>query len=87
MRQSAIAWWLLLAYAAFIIYGSLVPLDYRALPFDQAWDRFVHAPFLQLGLASRADWVANGVLYVPLGFLAVRMFGAAGAFADRKSVV
>ena len=81
MRQSAIAWWLFLAYAAFIIYGSLVPLDYRALPFDQAWDRFVHAPFLQLGLASRADWVANGVLYVPLGFLAVRMFGAAGAFA------
>lgn len=81
MRQSAIAWWLFLAYAAFIVYGSLVPLDYRALPFDQAWDRFVHAPFLQLGLAARADWVANGVLYVPLGFLAVRMFGAAGSFA------
>lgn len=29
----------------------------------------MQAPFLQLGVESRADWVANGVLYTPLGFL------------------
>ncbi len=64
--------WLL--YAAFVVYGSLVPLDYRPLPMDQAWQRFAHAPFLVLGAGSRADWIANGVLYIPLGLLAARMF-------------
>jgi VanZ family protein len=58
------------AYLLFVVYGSLVPLDYTALPFDVAWQRFSNAPFLELGVESRADWVANGVLYAPLGLLA-----------------
>ena len=61
---------LLLAYTAFIVYGSLVPLDFHPLPLTAAWERFRGMPFLQLGVASRADWIANGVLYAPLGFLA-----------------
>ena len=61
---------LLLAYTAFIVYGSLVPLDFNPLPLDEAWRRFQAMPFLRLGVESRADWIANGVLYVPLGFLA-----------------
>ncbi len=64
--------WLVAAYAAFVVYGSLVPLDYRALPLDEALSRFARIRFLDLGVASRADWVANGVLYLPLGFLATR---------------
>ncbi len=60
-------WWAL--YALFVVYGSLVPLDYRPLPADEAWARFQQIPFLNLGVASRADWIANGVLYAPLGFL------------------
>jgi VanZ family protein len=63
---------LLLAYLAFVVYGSLVPLDYRPLPPGVAWQRFQDIPFLALGVGSRADWVANGVLYVPLGFLLMR---------------
>ncbi len=59
---------------AFVVYGSLVPLDYRPVPVDQAWQRFANAPLLVLGAGSRADWIANGVLYVPLGLLAARLF-------------
>lgn len=58
-----------LAYAAFVVYGSLVPLDYRPFPLDEALRRFAQTPFLTLGAASRADWIANGVLYFPLGAL------------------
>jgi VanZ family protein len=66
---------LLLAYLAFVVYGSLVPLDWRPLPLDQAWLRFQALPFLQLGAESRADWIANGVLYLPLGVLAAQVLG------------
>ena len=61
---------LLLAYAGFIVYGSLVPLDFHFVPLFDAWQRFRGMPFLHLGVESRADWIANGVLYAPLGFLA-----------------
>ena len=70
--RSALALWLFLAYGAFVVYGSLVPLAYQPLPFDVALERFQRIPFLKLGIESRADWVANGVLYLPLGFLATR---------------
>lgn len=59
-----------MGYALFVAYGSLVPLDFRPLPLDAAWATFQRAPLLKLGVESRADWVANGVLYVPLGILA-----------------
>lgn len=69
-------WWL--AYAAFVVYGSLVPFDWQPLPLAEAWERFQSTPFLQLGVESRADWVANGVLYVPLGVLGARAQAGAG---------
>jgi VanZ family protein len=62
---------LLLGYLAFVVYGSLVPLDLRPMPLDAALERFAHIPFLRLGVESRADWIANGVLYLPLGALLV----------------
>ena len=65
----AIAKWLFLLYLLFVVYGSLVPLKYVHRSLDDALLAFQHIPFLQLGVESRADWVANGVLYVPLAFL------------------
>jgi hypothetical protein len=65
-RRFGLPW---LAYAAFVIYGSLVPLDFRPFPLDEALRRFVDIPFLTLGAGSRADWIASGVLYFPLGAL------------------
>ena len=62
-----------LAYVLFVVYGSLVPLQYKALPLNEAWAAFQNIPFLQLGVESRADWVANGVLYVPVAFLTTHL--------------
>ncbi|MBE0548027.1 MAG: VanZ family protein [Rubrivivax sp.] len=64
--------WLLLgalAFLAFVVYGSLVPLRFQALPWDQALERFRSMPYLALGIGSRADWVANILLFIPLCFL------------------
>jgi len=61
--------WLFLLYVLFVVYGSLVPLQYVGRPLDEAIAAFQAIPFLTLGIESRADWVANGVLYVPVGLL------------------
>ncbi|KVW96888.1 VanZ family protein [Thiobacillus denitrificans] len=73
-------WLAALVYTAFVIYGSLVPLEFRALPWDEAVARFGAIPFLQLGIGSRADWVANLLLFIPLTFL---WMGALSAGAGR----
>jgi glycopeptide antibiotics resistance protein len=65
----SLLWLAALVYTAFVIYGSLVPLEFRALPWDEAVARFGAIPFLQLGIGSRADWVANLLLFIPLTFL------------------
>jgi VanZ family protein len=62
---------LLQGYLLLVGYGSLVPFDYQPLPLDEALDRFRALPYYHLGLASRADLVANFLLYMPLGFLAM----------------
>jgi len=57
------------------VYGSLVPLRYRALGFHEAIERFKEIPYLSLGVGSRADWVANILLFIPISYcwLAVLM--------------
>lgn len=75
-----------LAWTVFVIYGSLVPLDFHPLPWAVAWQRLVDAPMLKLGVESRADWVANGVLYLPVGFLATAVLQGAAAHNGRKLV-
>ena len=66
-----------LGWVLFVVYGSLVPLDFVAMPIERAVAAFKNIPFLSLGIASRADWVANGVLYVPLGLLSAKLLFAA----------
>jgi len=61
--------WLLLGWIVFVVWGSLVPLQYVDRPWADAFHAFARIPYLALGVESRADWVANGVLYVPVGFL------------------
>ena len=58
-----------LVYAAGIVYGSLIPFRLRPMTWAEAWDGFQAIPFLALGATSRADWVANLLLYMPLAFL------------------
>ena len=64
--------WLLLAglgYLVFVVYGSLVPLNYTPLAWNDAVLRFQQIPYLKLGIDSRADWVANALLFIPLTFV------------------
>lgn len=70
-RSSRIIWWSL--YVGFVVYGSLVPLDFHYLPWDQALAGFTAIKLLDVGAQGRADWVSNGVLYVPVGFLTVNL--------------
>lgn len=58
------------AYLAFVIYGSLFPLDFTPRPLHDAWRTYQAMPYLRLGIGARADWVANILLFVPLSFLA-----------------
>ncbi len=60
---------LAVAYTLFVIYGSLVPLDFRYHPWQEAFLAFKDIRYLNLSVGSRADWVANIVLFVPLGFM------------------
>lgn len=59
---------LAIAWAIFVAYGSLVPLEFR--PRADAWQAFMNTPWLSLGVGSRADWVANILLYLVLAYFA-----------------
>lgn len=76
---------LALAYAGFVVYGSLIPFDYRPRNFESALRAFEHIPYLRLGVASRADWVANILLYIPLAFLLVGAASSARSAAARAA--
>lgn len=60
---------IILGYLFFIVYGSLIPFELRDYSFPAAIDSFKNIRYLQLGVASRADWVANILLYMPLAFM------------------
>ena len=76
MTQRSTVFWAWLGWLTFVVYGSLVPLDFVGMPLDRALAAFRAIPFLQLGIDSRADWVANGVLYAPLGLLSAKLLRA-----------
>ncbi|HUT57285.1 MAG TPA: VanZ family protein [Phycisphaerae bacterium] len=60
--------WLTLLYAAFIIYGSLVPLHFHEKALPGAWGEFLDRMSPEALVVSRSDFVANILLGVPLGF-------------------
>jgi len=62
---------LFLAYLAFVLYGSIVPLRFQYVGPAEAVERFRHIRYFHLPVQSRADLVANFVLFVPLTFLAM----------------
>jgi VanZ family protein len=61
--------WLALGYLFFAVYGSLVPLEFRALPLADAWLAFRDILSMGLSFSSRADWLVNILLFIPLAFL------------------
>ena len=72
--------WLLPAYVLFVWYGSLVPLNFSPIPFDEAVRRFREAPYITMGVAERTDFIANILLFVPVAY-----FLLAALRTDRRS--
>ena len=83
MRFYLLAAWFL--YGAFVIYGSLVPLNFQPRPLAEAIDAFRNIRYLNLDIASRADWVANILLFVPLAFLTLMLWGRFKTAAGRET--
>lgn len=59
--------WAVLGVAAFTVYGSLVPFQFRALSLAEAIDAYCSI-LTKLQIVSRSDAIANVMLGVPLGF-------------------
>jgi VanZ family protein len=75
--------WALLLYVLFVSYGSLVPLNFHAMPLAEAWSRYQGASWLDFGVASRTDWAVNFLLLVPMAFLAQAWCGGGAARPGR----
>ena len=78
LASHSVVAWLFVLYVLFVVYGSLVPLTYVDRPLVDAVQAFKNIPFLDLGIGSRADWVANLLLFIPMTFLAGVLFNASG---------
>ena len=76
-------WWL--GWVVFVVYGSLLPFEFAPLSWAQALERFAHLPYLPLGIESRADWIANAVLYLPVGALTAHLL--LSRWRDRAQVL
>lgn len=60
---------LAVVYVLFLLYGSLVPLNFYLMPLDQAWREFTQLSIKHLSIGSRSDLLANILLYIPLSYL------------------
>jgi VanZ family protein len=72
---------LALAFLGFAVYGSLVPFHLQPIPFAEAMNRFRDVLGQNVRVGSRSDWVANILLFFPLGFLLM-----AAACCDRPQL-
>lgn len=63
--------WIALGFAIFALYGSLVPFHYEAKSFDVAVLQFQKALSKPVKVESRSDWLANILLFIPIGFTAL----------------
>ncbi len=59
---------LAIVYTLFVIYGSLVPLNFKPYSLREAFEAFGNIRYLDLKIGNRADWVANILLFIPLAF-------------------
>lgn len=58
-------------FVVFAIYGSLIPLNYVPLSWEDSFERFRQVPFLNWSIESRSDWVLNVLLFLPISFFAL----------------
>ena len=77
-------------YTIFVAYGCIIPLDFRPVPWPEAWAVFRHIPEFHPGRISKTDFIANVLLFVPLAFWWAGSIGAGwrrpGAIAKSAAV-
>jgi VanZ family protein len=79
--------WLLLGVAAFVVYGSLVPFQFRALALPDAVDSFHAALTAGVKIDSRSDSVANVMLGVSIGFALLGLVSVDRNWPREKTVL
>jgi hypothetical protein len=52
-----------------LIYASIVPLGFRPIPIQEAIECWGAISWLRLDIYRRSDWIANGIVVVPVAFL------------------
>lgn len=57
-----------IAVMVFAVYGSLIPFDLRIRPFEEGFADFRHHLLNPPRRVSRSDFLANILLFVPIGF-------------------
>lgn len=62
---------MLVVYLAFVIYGSVVPLEFRRVPVSGIWSEFSWGSPPTEQRISRSDFATNVLLFVPVTFLAM----------------
>jgi glycopeptide antibiotics resistance protein len=63
---------MLLASVVFVVYGSLVPLNFQPVPWEQAVARFFSFAAHELAGGSRVDKASNVLLTMPVAFAAAQ---------------
>jgi VanZ family protein len=63
-------------YTLFLVYGCLLPLDFRPVPWQEAWSVYRHIPEFHPGRISKTDFIANVLLFIPLAFFWAGAIGA-----------
>lgn len=58
-------------YAAFLLYGSMIPLNFHAVPFNEAVSEFRAQLHLNQNHWSRSDIITNLAMYIPLIYCAL----------------
>jgi len=53
-----------------LVYASIVPITPRSVQWNDAVAAFKSLPWFQLDIYRRADWVANALVVIPVGWLA-----------------
>jgi VanZ family protein/glycopeptide antibiotics resistance protein len=65
-----------------VVYGSILPLNYRPISLEEALLKWQTIPWINLGIYHRSDWIANALVILPTAFL---LMGAIGY--EARSVV
>jgi VanZ family protein len=78
---------LTILFVVIAIYGSIVPLQYQQTTLDAASVRFFKVINGPIHFGSKSDWVANILLFFPIGFCAAAMLRVNATYRSNWRVV